>query len=213
VVLRSEDGKQKRRELVATKEYFPNKFNQSIRQKSRWVLGISFLDWRDLGWFGTTATRWFLYRDRKAIWTAPTGMLAYAIVFQVLLYHIVVSLVPGLETLPALIERDSWIWGIIMINFWFLLNRVIHRIIFTTYNHGWVHGLISPIRIVVGNFIAFGAVWRAGRLYILHLITGKSLTWDKTDHVFPTPKEIEALCGDARFFSRLDNSSAAPAQI
>ena len=207
VVLRSENGRKRRKELVATKEYFPNKFNQSIRQKSRWVLGISILGWRDLGWFGSTATRWFLYRDRKAIWTAPTGMIAYAIVVQVLLYELVIWLVPGLNALPALIERDSWVWGLILVNFWFLLNRVIHRMIFTGVNHGWLHALIAPIRIVVGNFIAFGAVWRAARLYILHLITGKPLTWDKTDHVFPSVAEIEALYGEARYFKRLERSS------
>ena len=181
------------RELVTTREFFPDKLQQSVRQKARWVLGISLLGWRDLGWFGSFADRYFLYRDRKALWTAPTGMLAYAIIFQVLLYELVVLVAPQVGRLPPLIEQDSWVWSLILINFFFLLNRVIHRVIFTAYAHGWVAALISPARLPITNYISFLAVWRACRQFLVHLVSGKTLTWDKTDHSYPSAKEIDAV--------------------
>ena len=189
------DGKPGERELVVTREFFPDTVRRSARQKARWVLGISLLGWRDLGWFGSAANRYFLYRDRKTLWTAPTGMLAYAIIVQVLLYELVVLIAPQADILPALIDDESWVWAIIMVNFWFLLNRVIHRFGFTMYVHGLRAALLSPGRLVVANYIGFLAVWRAVRLYLVHRITGKPLTWDKTDHAYPSPDQIDAVIG------------------
>lgn len=140
------DGKKRtRRELVCTREFFPVKMKVAVRQKSRWMLGISFMGWRQLGWSGPLVHRYFLYRDRKAIWTAPTGMLAYFIVVQWSLYWLIATLVPEAGTLPPLIDPQSWVWAIVLINFWFLVNRVIHRLIFTGTTHGIKLTLLAPV--------------------------------------------------------------------
>lgn len=179
-----------RRELVATREYFPDKLNVSVKQKSRWMLGISYLGWKQLGWFGPFAHRYFMFRDRKAIWTAPTGMLAYAIVFQWFLVWLVATLVPGVGMLPPLIDPNSWVWGLVMINFIYLVNRVLHRIIFTGSAHGLRHALIAPIRMVLANYVGFLASMRAARRFAWHMITGNRITWDKTMHAYPSMAEI-----------------------
>jgi len=179
-----------RRELVSTKEFFPDTMKTSVRQKTRWMLGISFLGWKQLGWVGTVADRYFLYRDRKAIWSAPTGMLAYAIIVQLSLYGLVVALVPEANILPWLVPPGHWIWAIIMINFFFLANRVVHRLIFTFVAHGLKYAVLSPVRLVVGNYIAFLATWRASRQYLAHSLTGKAITWDKTTHTYPSAETL-----------------------
>ncbi|MEE2567094.1 glycosyl transferase family protein [Hyphobacterium marinum] len=179
-----------RRELVATREFFPDKASISIRQKSRWMLGISFMGWKQLGWIGPAAHRYFLYRDRKAIWTAPTGMLAYAIVFQSALYWGIATAVPSLGGLPPLIDPESWLWGIVLINFVFLVNRVVHRLIFTGAQHGLKYAVLAPVRMIVANYIGFMAAWRATRRYLWHMISGVKLTWDKTAHAYPSLAEI-----------------------
>ena len=38
------------RERVAVREFFPDSFHLAVRQKSRWVLGISLQGWKNLGW-------------------------------------------------------------------------------------------------------------------------------------------------------------------
>lgn len=179
----------RRRELVATREFFPDRWSTSVRQKARWMLGISYMGWRQLGWFGDLANRYFLFRDRKALLTAPTGALAYLIVLQVLGWWGLSLLWPRLNELPPLIEH-RWVWIIIWINFVFLVNRVLHRIWFTTLNHGPVQGLIAPFRIVVSNLISFGAFWRSMRQFLWHLISRRPITWDKTQHSYPSLQEL-----------------------
>ncbi len=182
--------KRTRRELVCTREFFPDTLKVAVRQKSRWMLGISFMGWRQLGWSGPLVHRYFLYRDRKAIWTAPTGMLAYFIVVQWALYWLITALVPETGTLPPLIDPQSWVWAIVLINFWFLVNRVVHRLIFTGTTHGIKLTLLAPVRMVVANYIGFLASMRALRRWIVHLATGKPITWDKTMHAYPSLEEI-----------------------
>ena len=43
-----------------------------------------------------------------------------------------------------------------------------------------------------GNVINFFAVWRAIRLFIRYLITGKMISWDKTAHHFPNMEELRS---------------------
>jgi len=179
-----------RRELVSTREFFPDNATVSVRQKSRWMLGISYLGWKQLGWIGPASHRYFLYRDRKAIWTAPTGMLAYAILLQWALYWLIATLFPQAGGLPPLIDPNSWVWSIVLINFVFLVNRVVHRLIFTGAAHGLKYAVLAPVRMVWGNYIGYLASMRAARRYLWHVITGNRITWDKTTHAYPSMAEL-----------------------
>jgi adsorption protein B len=184
------DVHKSRRELVCTREFFPDNAKVSVRQKSRWMLGISYLGWKQLGWIGPASHRYFLYRDRKAIWTAPTGMLAYAILLQSALYWLIASLFPQAGGLPPLIDPNSWVWAIVLINFVFLVNRVVHRLIFTGSAHGLKYALLAPVRMVWANWIGYLASMRAARRYLWHMISGNRITWDKTAHAYPSMAEL-----------------------
>jgi len=194
-----------RRELVATKEFFPDRFQTSVRQKTRWMLGISYLGWKQLGWFGDLANRYYLFRDRKALFTSPVGALAYLIVLQVLGYWGIVAIWPQAATLPPLIDQ-AWVWWLVGLNFLFLVNRILHRAWFTGINHGLKHVPLTPVRIVVSNLIGFGAFFRSLRQYISHLITGRTIAWDKTQHSYPSLTELQrgGRVGDVlRFWNHL----------
>ena len=39
--------------IIATRELFPNRFWASVRQKTRWIIGISLQGWQSLGWEGS----------------------------------------------------------------------------------------------------------------------------------------------------------------
>jgi len=188
--LGNRDVSKYRRELVCTREFFPDNIKVSVRQKSRWMLGISYLGWKQLGWIGPASHRYFLYRDRKAIWTAPTGMLAYAILLQWALYWLIATLFPQAGSLPPLIDPNSWVWSIVLINFVFLVNRVVHRLVFTGWAHGLKYALLAPVRMVWANYIGYLASMRAARRYLWHVISGNRLTWDKTMHAYPSMAEL-----------------------
>lgn len=202
------------RELVATKEFFPDKAATSIRQKARWMLGISIMGWVQLGWFGSLINRYYLFRDRKALITAPAGMFGYFIVVQVLGYLLVERLWPDVIDLPPVIDRH-WVWVLVTINFLFLVNRILHRAWFTGTNHGLGHVPLTPIRIIVSNLISFGAFWRASRQYLGHLITGRPIAWDKTQHAYPSLSELQQGSGrlgeTLRFWNALSEEDLARA--
>ena len=180
----------RRRELVATKEFFPDRFRTSVRQKARWMLGISIMGWRQLGWFGGLVNRYYLFRDRKALFTAPVGLFGYLIVLQVLGGMLLEWLWPSLLDLPPVIDR-AWVWNVVGFNLIFLINRILHRAWFTGTNHGLKHVPLTPLRIVTSNLISFGAFWRATRQYLGHLITRRPIAWDKTQHAYPSLSQLQ----------------------
>lgn len=182
------------RELVATKEFFPDSLRTSVRQKARWMLGISIMGWAQLGWFGGLVNRYYLYRDRKALFTAPVGILGYVIVAQVLGAMLIEWLWPAFMDLPPVIEQQ-WLWAVVTANFVFLLNRLFHRAWFTFINHGLGYVWMTPVRVVVSNVISFGAFWRASRQYISHLVTKRPIAWDKTTHSYPSLSELQQGSG------------------
>ena len=50
--------------------------------------------------------------------------------------------------------------------------------------------MLSIPRMVIGNFINAMAAARAWKLFIVHLVTGKRLAWDKTMHDFPSTDQL-----------------------
>ena len=180
----------RRRELVATREFFPDRFKTSVRQKARWTLGISIMGWSQLGWFGGLINRYYLFRDRKALFTAPVGIIGYLIVIQILGAMLLEWVWPEALDLPSVIDRH-WVWVVVTINLFFLINRILHRAWFTGINHGLKHVPLTPIRIITSNLISFGAFWRASRQWIVHLVTRRPIAWDKTQHAYPSLSELQ----------------------
>lgn len=176
--------------VVATREFFPSDFGSAVRQKSRWTLGISFLGWEQLGWQGSLANRYFLYRDRKALWTMPATVLAYLVVLQIVLYSLQATAWSQGVWMHPLVEQQSWAWYLVMANLPFLVNRVAQRMWFVGRLYGPVDALLSVPRILVSNVIGFAAWWRACRRYLRYRRSGEALTWDKTNHAFPSLEEI-----------------------
>ncbi|NEX91273.1 glycosyl transferase family protein [Caulobacter sp. 17J65-9] len=179
-----------RHELVATKEFFPDQWTASVRQKARWMLGISYLGWRQLGWFGDVNNRYFLFRDRKALITAPTGVIAYLLVLQVTGWTVLGWFLPAVRGLPPLIDH-AWVLLLVQINFLFLMNRLAHRALFTFKHHGLKYVWLTPLRAALSNCVGFAAFWRSMRLFLTHLATGRPIAWDKTQHSFPSLAELQ----------------------
>ena len=177
------------RDYVATREYFPNSISTAVRQKSRWLLGIVFQGWRFIGWRGNLATRYFLFRDRKGVITSLGTVSAYFLLANGM----------GLIALrrwyafPPLFEVGSMPWWVLMANMGFLVNRMCQRAIFVGMLYGWEQALLSIPRMIVGNVVNFLATFRAIRLFMLHLIFGRRLVWDKTTHAYPSTAELRHM--------------------
>lgn len=166
-------------ELVATREYFPDSLQAAVKQKARWMVGISLAGWDRMGWHGGAAEWWMRIRDRRA---ALAALVLFAAYLSLLLWGILAAaemagLAPEFKPAPV---AQMLLW----LNLGFMIWRTIMRAVFVGHSYGWRYGVGSVPRTMIANFIAMLAARRAVFLYARSL-AGKPLAWDKTRHRFP----------------------------
>ncbi|KPG95602.1 type II secretion system protein E [Pseudomonas sp. RIT-PI-q] len=177
---------------LCVREFFPDTFRTAFRQKARWTLGIGLQGWEQMGWSGSLANRYLLFRDRKGIVTAFISILAYVILLQ--LVGLIILRQSGLwdVSFPTPFETGGVIKYLLLANGIALAWRIAHRCYFTTVLYGWQHGLLSIPRMVVGNFVNFMAASRAWRMFLVGKVLNRKLVWDKTMHDFPSTDLVAA---------------------
>lgn len=175
---------------MSVREFFPDKFRAAYRQKARWCLGISLQGWAQVGWSGNLITKYLLFRDRKGLVTSFIALAAYFLLLNFLLF--VAADAMGIWTVyyPSLFAPGSWIIVLMALNSVALLFRVIQRFYFVNAMYGWEHGCLSIPRMILGNCINAMAAGRAWRQFLIHLVTGRPLVWDKTMHDFPSDAHL-----------------------
>ncbi|MBY0510794.1 MAG: glycosyl transferase family protein [Rhodospirillaceae bacterium] len=184
--------------VIAIREFFPDDFKAAYRQRARWIFGIAFQGWLELGWRGNWRTLYMLIRDRKGAVTSLIAIFAYFLMFNFLLVSLLNSLL-DINLYSNLIASHDWMQQIMVMNVALLLNRVGQRFYFVSSMYGIVHGIASIPRMIVNNAINFCAAMRAWKLLFVHVTKGKAVAWDKTDHVYPTTghlKETHKRLGD-----------------
>ncbi|MDD5300493.1 MAG: glycosyl transferase family protein [Gallionella sp.] len=179
--------------VIATREYFPSTLRTAYRQRARWILGVAFQGWQQMGWKGGLASKYLFFRDRKSLWVPYVGLLTYLTAGSFMTIWLLRLM--GLEYMrfPDFVETRSWLFYCYLLSFWFFFNRVFHRAYFVSLEHGIVQGFLSIPRMVVGSVINLAAVSRAWKIFVTHLITGKRIAWDKTQHFYPTVEALKKL--------------------
>lgn len=168
--------------LVATREYFPDSIETAVKQKARWMVGISLAGWDRMGWHGGPAEWWMRIRDRRATMAAFVLFAAYlAFVLWGLLWAIDLFLPLPSTTVPDMIE---WL---LALNLGLMTWRAAMRAMFVGRAYGWRYGLGAVPRTFIANYISILAARRAIFLYTRSLL-GEPLVWDKTTHRFPDLK-------------------------
>jgi adsorption protein B len=181
-----------REEYIATREYFPGGFRASVRQRSRWILGITLQTWEQIGWQGPAEVRYCLFRDRKALFTSALLFGAYLLLVAIGVRSGAACFSGAPGGLDALWPPGSPLRWILRINLCMLAWRVGTKAWLVRRLYGTVQALLSAPRMVLGNVISLLAVTRAVSQYVGHRITGAPLRWLKTAHVFPNPDALRA---------------------
>ena len=166
-------------DLVATREYFPDTLDAAVRQKARWMVGISLAGWDRMGWQGGLTEWWMRIRDRRA---AVSALVLFAAYLTFLLWGIL--LVGAWFGLGHAHDPSPLIEFLLWTNFAFMTWRTAMRAVFVGRSYGWRYGLGAIPRTILANFIAMLAAQRAVSRYLDSLF-GKPLVWDKTQHRFP----------------------------
>ena len=171
VRVRGDDGR-----LIATRAFFPNRFDAVVRQKSRWVLGIALQGWDRVGWSGGLIERWMRARDRRGPLTALVLLAGYLLVLLTGVMGVAVATgltdpVPLTPLLRALLIANAlaFVW------------RVGLRFAFTAREYGLAEGLWAVLRVPLANVVAIIAGRRAVFSYI-RALHGRAAVWDKTEH-------------------------------
>lgn len=175
--------------VIAIREYFPDSFVASYRQRARWIYGIAFQGWLEMGWRGSWRTMYMLLRDRKGAVTSLITILAYLL----LLNYVVATQAAkyfDIQLFSDLIGSHDWMQQVIVMNVALLMNRVAQRFYFVSNMYGPVQGMMAVPRMIVNNMINFMAAMRAWRMLGLHVFRNKSIAWDKTDHVYPSTDHL-----------------------
>ncbi len=177
------------KEWIATRALFPNKYANAIRQKSRWVLGISLQEWKATGWSGGKATRYSLLRDRKGplgylLLMAAYVILAYWIFYQVSFWWTGHAVVPALRPL----DRTLIILVTIM-----MVHRLLERAIAVWRIYGWAPALLSVPLTFYLNIINIHAFLRALSLFVRSDLKQVPVPWAKTTNHFPSVNQLLAF--------------------
>jgi hypothetical protein len=173
------------------REPFPTDFGVSVRQRSRWILGISFQTWEQTGWAGSWAVRYTLLRDRRAPLTHLINMIGYVVlafaIFQISFAH--TKWATNFYVAP-LFTSDSMLAKIAILCTCLLVYRIIQKMIsvYTIYN--LKQAFFSIPRLMISNMVNFFATWRAFRMYMSNKLFGTPMVWLKTAHVFPGEAEL-----------------------
>ncbi len=164
---------------IATAEFFPNTFWASVKQRSRWVAGIVFQNWKAHKWSGNLSTKYFLFRDRKSIFSFFSAFLSN-IVIGYFIFAIISSLL-GWQHVNSLVGQSSVLWYLMIANLVFMVSRLSHRFVFTYNWYGFKYAFFSIFRLPLDTVINFFAIARSLNVY-KNVKSKAKVVWDSTSH-------------------------------
>ncbi len=169
---------------MATREYFPQRFRQAVRQRTRWVTGIALQGWERHGWRGNPASLYWFWRDRKGLLGNPLSLLGNLISIYCLASWTAAAATGRAWTLPAAGIDDTarwWLGAALVSQGW----RMAVRCACAARIYGWQHAMGAPARLVWANWLnAIATVSAIGR-YTRARLARRAHVWLKTEHIFP----------------------------
>jgi adsorption protein B len=167
---------------IATREFFPRRFELAVRQRSRWVMGIGLQSWEFHPARETLRHCYWFWRDRKSV---------------------VSNLVTPLTNLLFLYGLATWAWASGTHQEWRLAReaaalapactagaglQATHmaiRMYCCSRIYGVPFACFVPVRVIVANWMNCFATCRAVWTYAEAKFRGEPLRWVKTEHAYP----------------------------
>ncbi|AZZ35310.1 hypothetical protein CIK05_00330 [Bdellovibrio sp. qaytius] len=167
-------------DYIATREYFPASTPTSIRQKTRWTLGISFQGYDNLKWSKTLSENYFLWRDRRSFLNGILILCSYILTISYVSYYFIN------DSWPKFLGSDQMLWAALSTNFYLMAIRLVQRFRLVSELNGLKLGLLIPVRWLLANYINTLASFKAYKTYRTSVKTGTRPQWVKTTHELPT---------------------------
>ncbi len=167
---------------IATREYFPRSFRTAVRQRTRWVTGITLQSWEFHSARETFAQFYWFWRDRKGlignVVSAATNVL---------------FVIGGGSWATAAAHHRDWQLAHEMARLYPFyvtglglqaLNTTI-RAVCSARVYGVRFACGVPVRVIAANWINLFATLGAISTYTRARLAGRQLRWVKTEHAYP----------------------------
>lgn len=179
-------------EYVATRALFPMEYLKAVRQKARWIMGITMQEWSASGWYGALPVQFTLFHDRKALITHFINVFGYFVFSFWLVYSIWVWYEPDYPTLQEYFNKYPLVWILIIGCTLIMLERFVQKIIAVYRIYGLVPAISSVPRTFYANIMNMHALLRAYRIFFFGAGKATAKRWEKTDHAFPKSSQLRA---------------------
>lgn len=167
-------------DYIATREYFPASTSTSIRQKTRWTLGISFQGYDNLKWSKTISENYFLWRDRRSFLNSILVLCSYILTVSYVAYYLING------RWPEFLGEDKVLYAALTTNFYLMAIRLVQRFRLVNELNGLSLAILVPVRWVLANYINTMASFKAYKVNRNSKKTGTRPQWVKTTHELPT---------------------------
>lgn len=171
-------------DLMATREYFPQRFRQAVRQRTRWVTGICLQSWAKHGWRGRVPEIYWFWRDRKGLLGNPLS-LAGNLICLYGLASLVYSKISGLPWGLGAYSPEPWERAALGCALLLQLHRILVRTLCAARIYGVGFAVATPLRAVWSNWMNALATLNAVFQYARARLRRAPLVWLKTEHVYP----------------------------
>jgi len=188
-----------RREFISTRSIFPSTYRAAVRQKTRWIYGITMQSFKlpDILKNKTLSLRskYSLYKD----WKAKFGNLLLGVGYGIFFYFLLATFFH----LPTMFPRFSLSWYLMILITIMMVERQVVRGRAVKNVYGYKSAFISvllpplfPFRMFIGNMINFHATLRAWKMRLFgsnSKIKKKRPRWSKTEHEFLKPRVLKTF--------------------
>jgi adsorption protein B len=171
---------------IATREYFPRTLRAAVRQRSRWVTGISLQGWERHGWRAPWRQVYWFWRDRKGL----AGNLLLPVTNLIFLYG-------AWTRIDSAVRHVPWHFGSHIPAWPSMMTAVIAlcQAGMRTYASRRIYGgrfaAGAPLRMLWGNVVNSIATALAVREFIGARVRRHALAWRKTEHAYPAHRARE----------------------
>ncbi len=170
---------------LATREFFPRRFADAVRQRTRWVTGIALQGWERYGWRAGIDQLYWLWRDRKGLIGNPVSFLANLVFLYGVATWVAANLSGAVWGLAAALASPALL-GLVSVNLGLMAVHLSVRAVCVSRIYGWKFALGVPLRSLYGNWLNTVATVRALHAYTLARWRREPLVWVKTEHAYPS---------------------------
>ena len=170
------------RDYIATREFFPQAIKASVKQKTRWTMGICLQGYEqetpeNKGFFGA----YFIWKDRKGLLCAPLFISSVIFSLAFMGAYFQTGYWPELDYMPLNNIFIMLMWANLILSG----VRLAERIGLVNEVYGLGVASLVPVRWLLGNFINNAATFNAIYRWTVSKIKGEIPKWSKTDHIIP----------------------------